>query len=264
MIFFEIIRLYIFNSKIKLARGIQYKFDFFLGIFVAFGLSGLGPIFQILIFTKTRGYPTWNLNQIILFQGVLLIWLGIKDVLFGEVRTNAEAVIRSGEFDMILLKPYPSIWVIISRGFYYHAFGTLIVGIIIVLISIKTMALQIKTWQIIFLLCLFVAGIILYLAITIAYCSITLFLVYMSRLGEIIDKFFYFSNFPIEIFSPILRITFLIILPISIWAYLPTQVLLNRINILISMASMFVCIILFILSLIIWNHFQKKYTSAGG
>jgi len=241
----------------------QYRVDFFLGIFISLGLSSLGPIFQYLIFSQTRGYPDWNIKQIVLYQGVLLLWFGIKDMLFGEIRSYIETMIKNGEFDMILLKPYPPIGLILSNGFYFQGIGPIIAGLIIIIFSVRSMFLHISFISIILFLLFFLIGIILYMALTIFYCTITIMLVYMNRLGEIIDKFLRFTNYPVEIFMPFLRIIFIVFFPIAVWVYLPTQALLNRVEIY-SFISIIGSIIVFTLSIIMWNFTLKKYTSAGG
>lgn len=259
----SLLRLFYFNSKFKVLKGMQYRFDFFLGLLVSMGMSSLGPIFQYLIFTKMKGYPGWNLNQIILFQGVMLLWLGIKDLLFGEIRGNMEAMIKGGGFDRLLLKPYSTLGIILTGGFYYQGIGSVIAGLVVTVISTKRLALSLSLWQIGMTAGFFLIGILLYLSVTIIYCSVVILIVHMGRLGQILDRLLEFSQYPIEVFAPWVRMIAVILFPVALWIYFPTQMLLSRINskVFASIAS---CILVFLISIKFWELSIKKYTSAGG
>ncbi len=113
-----------------------------------------------------------------------------------------------------------------------------------------------------FLICL-IFGIILYMAVMMIYCSIILMVVYAGRVSEIINKLLHFSEFPLQIFPQILRIAFITVIPYAVWAYMPVQVLLNRLNVLSFISGVF-CIFIFWISIKFWNFRLLKYTSAGG
>lgn len=259
----ELLRYFGQYSKMKLARGMQYRSDFFMGILISFTYSILAPIFQYLIITQSKGYPRWNWKQAILLQGVILLWLGIRDLLFGEVRGYVEAMVKGGEFDRLLLKPYPAIGVILSSGFYYQALGSIIAGLIVIQIALKQLMLTVSWWKVGVFAGFFMGGILLYMTITILYCVLIIMMTYMGRLGEIVDKLLQFSQNPIDILPSAARIISTTILPIAVWIYFPAETLLNRLDIK-SFFSLGVCIILFLAGIKIWNVSVKKYTSAGG
>lgn len=241
----------------------EFRLDFFLGMFVATLLSGVGPMVQYIIFTKTNGYPGWTLNQIILFQGILLLWSGIKDTAFGDVRTNVETMVRRGEFDRLLLKPYPPIGIILSGGFYYYGAGSIIAGIIVTAYAFQRLNLSVGLPQMGLFLLFIVSGIVFYMAVTVLYCTIAVMIVFTSRIGEIMEKILRFSQYPVEIFPMVTRMVLLTFVPMAVWVYFPAQALLNRLDekALISVAASFV---LFWLSVKLWDLCLKKYTSAGG
>lgn len=88
--------LFILNSKLNIAKQMEYRFNFFLTSIIALVFSSISPLLQYLIFTQTKGFPGWNLDQIILFQGVLLIVPGLQNLLFGELRYSQADIHHSG------------------------------------------------------------------------------------------------------------------------------------------------------------------------
>lgn len=259
----DLLRLFYLNSKMKVLKGMQYRFDFFLGLFVAMVLSSVGPIIHYLIFIKMKGYPGWNLDQIVLFQGMLLLWLGTKDLLFGEIYGNMETLIKGGGFDRLLLKPYPALGIIMVDGFYYQGAGTVIAGLVVLLISIKRLALTLSLWQIGAVVVFFCCGIILYMAVIVIYCAIAITIVHMGRLSQIFDRLLEFSRYPVEVFAPWVRLIAVVIFPVALWSYFPTQTILNRLS-AVALISIFSCLLVFFLSIKFWQLSLNRYTSAGG
>jgi ABC-2 type transport system permease protein len=258
-----LLRYFILNSKLRMAQAMQYKVDFFLGVFISLSFSCLGAVFQYLIFTQTRGYPRWNLEQIILLQGVMLFWTGIKDLLFAEVRGYVEVMVRDGNFDRLLLKPYSPIGVILASGFYHQALGTILGGLAIMAFAAIRLELAPTPWQVLLFLGFIFCGIILHMAVTVLYCVTAIMLVQMGRLGEILDKLLAFSQYPIDILPAAVRLTMYVVVPIAVWIYFPTEVLLGRLE-PIAFLGMGTCFILFLVSLRLWSLGLTRYTSAGG
>src|SRR5262245_59790073 len=102
-----LIKLFIFTTKLDLSRSMAYRFDFIFGSFIAFLFSCAAPFVQYMIFSTTNGYPGWSVPQLIMFQGVLLFWGGFRQMMFGRIFGETMALLRTGDFDRLLVKPYP-------------------------------------------------------------------------------------------------------------------------------------------------------------
>lgn len=258
------IRIFVFNIKMNIVRTIQYRADFLINVFLAMAFSSVAPIVQFLIFTKTKGYPGWTLDQIILFQGCLLLWGGIKNTLFGQIKFKMNQFVQKGLLDRLLLKPYPVIASILSDGFQIASIGTIIAGAAIILYSLDKMKIDLTAFQILLFLYVYILGMTFYISVLILFCSINVLVVFIGRLGDILDKLLQFSEYPIEIFPKTGRVLFVTFAPIAVWIYFPSQILLNRIEFASLIGLSFFCILSFFISLLFWDFTLKKYTSAGG
>jgi ABC-2 type transport system permease protein len=241
----------------------QYRFDFINGLIMSLLSSSIGVITLYMIFTTTNGYPGWSLQQIFLFQGVLLFWNGIKDMLFGDVRDNINSMIRKGDFDRLLLKPYPPIGLILTGGANYMSIGTIFAGLLIMILSIIKLGIDISFKGLFYFVLFTLSAVILYMTCLVIYCVVTIMIVYMGRIAEIMNKLLSFGEYPMEIYSAGAKWLFCYVFPLSIMIYLPTQSLLGRLD-LKSFISIPACLILFIVSILLWNRCLKKYTSTGG
>ncbi len=255
--------LFILNSKLNIARQMEYRFNFVMISFISLIFSATGPIVQYLLFTQTKGFPGWTLDQIILFQGVLLIVLGMRGTLFGELEWFIRNLIRKGELDRLLLKPYPPIGIILSSGFSLNSVGSVLGGIVIVVYSIAKLELQIGLAQWALFLVFIVAGIVLFMALEVLFSCMVVIVVQLGRLNEIFDSLSRFGEYPVDIYSNVVRLVFSTAVPFAVWAFIPSKLLLGVLE--TSYAWSFIFSNLFFLgSLQLWNLCLKKYTSAGG
>ncbi len=261
--FIDLSQLFVLNSKLTISRITQYRFDFFVGILISTMFSSIGPILQYLIFTQTKGFPEWTLNQIILFQGVLLLVLGFRGLLFGNVKNQFINFVRKGDLDRLLLKPYSPMGILFATSFTLDNLGTIIAGGIITIWSIVTLGLEITIGKIILLLVCVFFGILLNMVFDIFHCSLIMITIADGGIQGIINAYLRFSEYPLQIYPKVLQTLFVMGVPLAIFIYFPTQVLLGRID----LSLLYGCLstlVLFFLSLQLWKQVLKKYTSAGG
>ena len=258
-----LLQLFYCNCKMSLDRGMAYRTDFFLNLIISLVFTSMGPIVQYLIFSQTNGYPGWNTDQILLFQGILLFTMGLNNTVLGEVRGTAVNIMRNGDFDRYLIKPYPAIGVLLTGGFSLKHVGTLIAGTAITLYMLLSMHLTPDISDILLFLWFIVAGIFAYMGFTIIFCGLVIVLIQMGRLGDFFDNVLRFAGYPIEIYNGLFRTAFVTLLPLAVLAYLPTQALLHRLDWNMVWGS-FGALLIFFLSLKFWNRCIRNYTSAGG
>jgi ABC-2 type transport system permease protein len=258
-----LLRLYNWHMKLSISRAIIYRFDFLTGLFISIIVSGLGPYVQYLFFTQTKGYPGWTLDEIILFQGILLLWFGVRDTLFGDIRGTVMQMVWKGEFDRLLLKPYPPIGMILCSGFQLNGIGSCIAGILLTGLSISHLHIDFRLTTLLLLIVTVISGVILFMAITIFFCTILIMLIQMGRINEMFESITTFANYPTNIFPTVLRVAMVTFLPFAIWTYYPTQILLNRADGMFW-SAVAGSLALFGISIKVWNSCLRNYTSAGG
>lgn len=258
-----ILSLFIFNCKSILSKHMQYKIDFFIGVFVSLVLAFAQPLIQLMFYRGVNGFEGWNFSQIFIFQGVMMVWVGLKDSLFGGVRNSVQIMVRDGSFDRLLNKPYSPLILIFTGGFNFLGLGPFLAGIAVLAYSMGRSGISLSLIDLLIFTAFMISGLVLYIAILIVYCSMLIHLVYMNRLEEVMDKFLRFSEYPQNIYPAAVQWVLTMLLPLALWIYYPAQTILHRldktslISILSSFILLFVSIKVFKLSII-------KYSSAGG
>jgi ABC-2 type transport system permease protein len=259
----SIIRLYIHCCKNSLSKHMQYRFDFLFGLVVSFIIAFSQPAIQFLFYKGVNGFDGWNTNQIIVFQGVMMFWMGLKDTLLGNIRSDLQIMILDGSFDRLLNKPYSVLILIFTGGFNFLGIGPLIAGTTVLIYSTKINNLKLGFYHFISFLILMIFGLILYLSILIIYCSVLIHLVSMNRMEEILEKFLRFSEYPLNIYPSIAQWFLILLMPLSLWVYYPAQILLDRFDNM-GYISLLMSILIFFTSKAIFKKSLMNYTSTGG
>lgn len=251
------------NARIRIQKNMAYRVDFFIGLAISVANASVGPLLQYFIFTNTKGYPGWNLKQIILFQGMVLIFSGIRGLLFGNVGGNVSSMVWKGEFDRLLIMPFKPIKIILASGFDLSSIGVLMTGIGLVIWSGITLKIKVFLLQVLLVCTGIFCGLLFYLAFIVFYSTMMIMVIRVNRVEELINTLFNFAGYPAEIFSRFTRVILTTIFPFMIAAYFPSQVLLGRATVVIA-PGIAACFLLFSLSILFWNIKLKRYTSAGG
>jgi ABC-2 type transport system permease protein len=257
------LRLFALQSQIKLQRLMQYRADFAVGLAACFALSATGPLFQLLIYTRTSGYPGWTWRQILVFQAILLLSTGIREAFFGDVRPQIERFVERGEFDRLLLKPFPPLLLLLTGGFAPHALGTLLAGVGTLVWAAQYAGGGPDPLGYLLFVVFLAAATLLHLSVHILYCTLTVRWTYPMRLSESMDRVSTFGEYPLEVFPLALRTVFLTVLPLSIATYWPAQALLGRAG-AGAWVALAAAVSLAVVVARLWGRQMRHYASAGG
>jgi ABC-2 type transport system permease protein len=255
--------LFFLNAKIVLMRMMAYRVDFVLSLIVTLGFSAMGPLFQYLLYSNSRGYPGWNFDQILVFQAALLLLGGLAETCFGSIRASIDALMANGEFDRLLLKPWPPLLLIMTSGFNPAGLGSLSVGLGLTVWASLRIGLPGGLAGVGLFAVFLAARLALQAGVHILYCFFTVRWVYTMRLSEIMDKILAWGNFPLEVFPRVLQLIFVTFVPFSIACYWPAKALLGPVGIL-ALASLGGTALFLTLTILLWRGQLKSYASAGG
>ena len=256
-------RIYVWNSKLNIARGMEYRFDFLVGVAVNLLFTGAGPIFQYLVFEQIGGFPGWSMEEILLFQGILLLVLGIRGTFLGGYPDYVQMMVRKGELDTLLLRPFSSLGTILSRGFFLENIGSALAGGVLAAWGVKSCGADITLGRGLGFIAAVICGLLFFLSIDILYSCLVVFLIHIGRLKEIFDNLAKFGQYPSEMFSRGMGAVLHTVLPMALWVNVPCGILLEGVQAYMLIGVAFVALWL-AGSIRLWNLCMRRYTSAGG
>lgn len=255
--------IFLWNCKLNMAKSMAYRLDFIIGVTVNLLIALAGPVFQYLLFAQVNGYPEWTIQEIILFQGVLLLVLGTKNLLFGNVAGYVQGLIYEGSLDQLLLRPYSSIGMILANGFSLDGIGTVISGCVVIAAAMIQMHLFPAWYMWIAALAVMVMGLLLFVSFDIMLAAAMIRLVNIGRLNEMFFTITKFGQYPLEVFPKGMRLLFISLVPFAVWVNIPCKILLGELRTYMCIPIVFVAMF-FGMAMYSWSCCMKRYTSAGG
>ena len=258
----DIGRTYLTGLKVALAQRMAYRGDLFISAFIMLVFEFLAPLVVFLIYLSGSTFPGWNIYEVIMIQSIFLMAKGIAHPFFSGIIGTILGHIRTGTFDLLLLKPRSVLFVSIVNSVEIDSLGKLFGGVgLFIAAMINIPAPGIAGWISFFLL--FLQSLVVLFSFSLI-MSGTLFLwVGNSRIYEIFDALTSFSLYPLSVFSKSIQTFITVIIPIALISYFPASVLLGKPT-PGWMLSTLSCLFFFIFSLFFWHRMLKYYTSAGG
>lgn len=242
----------------------QYRFSFVFSLFVNVLVTIADFLVVLAILYNFRSIGGWNTAQIAALYGVATAALGIYRT-FGSELQNFQNYIVSGEFDGLLLRPWPTLLVLLSRRVELFRLGAVLQGYTALVIALAYLGGPAEFGgSYIYMLALPILTSGIYFAISIATASIAF---WTGRIRELQVFTIYgpstAASYPTSIYPRFIRFL-LTALPVCFVGYMPLRVTLGLggekwhliTPLLATVAALTV-------SLWLWRRGERAYHSTG-
>ncbi len=239
-----------------------YKVGFFILLLSLFLGDLIIPIVSVIIYAISEGIPNWTLAEFILFQGTLILVMGIWHTLFASLLGETISLVQEGTFDKILLRPFSSLGFLTANSFEFDGLAEVAAGLFIIgwaLIQLELFSFMLLPYFLIIIL-----AVLFEYALTIIASSLAFVFTKTWRLFELITIVEKFSRYPLDIYTVSMKFLLTFMVPAAIASYYPASILLGKQPLLTVAWITIPVVIFFIFSLWLWNFLLKRYTSAGG
>ncbi|HHW99665.1 MAG TPA: hypothetical protein GX738_08590 [Firmicutes bacterium] len=243
---------------------LQYKFSFFVSLFFQCWITVTDFLVVITIIYNTRSVGTWNLPQIGVIYGVVGISAALFRTFGCELHKFQEYIIR-GEYDGILLRPLPSLLVLLGRRIEFFRLGGVIQAATALLVSLHYLggpgALG---WRYYYLLLLPLSGTLIIFGISVAIAACAFWL---GRVRDLQTLAFYGANYaasyPASIYPRWMR-ALLTLIPVTFVGYIPAKFALGLCGSPWHLLLPWLVIAAtWVVALLLWRAGEKAYQSSG-
>jgi ABC-2 type transport system permease protein len=233
----------------------------FLITFIEF--LGIWVLFQR--FGDIKGF---TFEEAALFYGIVHIAFSITE---GWTRgfDIFPRLVRTGDFDRILLRPRTTVLQILGHDFQIMRIGRLAQGLVVLIWAIVKLNIEWSFGKSILLIGSIIGGNFLFSGFIVLQATISFWSVQSL---EIVNSFTYggvqAAQYPISIYKPWFRKILIYIIPLATVNYFPAMHILGKVDSLgypswMGWASPFFGFTFFIFSLLIWKFGVRHYTSTG-
>lgn len=224
------LKLYLVLISASIRSKMQYKFDFVANSLIQAVMGAYDFLFVAVILWKFRMVDGWNIYEIGLLFSVSNIGWGIYRVFCSELDRFETYIVR-GEFDSVLIRPWPTLFVLLTRNIDLSRITWILNGVGVALISIpKLMRIGIFSWFDIgyFLLAVLWEG-CLFAAVGLATASAAFWIVRVEELQVFTQNAPKTAvQYPLQIYPGWLKTVLLSVIPLGIGNYVPMVYLLEK------------------------------------
>lgn len=245
-----------------LKQTMEYKADFIVGVLGVLLNQVLNLIFLQVIFSQVPKLAGWSLQQIVFIYGFALIPKGLDHLFFDNLWIVGQKLVRKGEFDKYLTRPINPLFHVLVETFQVDAFGELLVGVILLVMSSATVH-----WTLLKVI-LFIVSIpfatTIYTALKIGTSAAAFWMKKSNTITYLFYMFNDFAKYPVSIFNHLIRWIISFVIPFAFTAFYPASYFLTGKNVLFNLGGLVVISVVFLfISIKIWNKGISSYESAG-
>jgi ABC-2 type transport system permease protein len=236
-----------------------------MGGFLAEQTASLATLWML--FQWVPSLSGWTLGESLLVFGFAIIPRGIAHAVFDNIWLLGPNYIIRGRLTLLLTRPLPVLFQLISERLTLEGFSETVTGIAIVSIASTRVGL-VWTPYTIFLAVFFVlCGTLLYKSILLVAMSTSFWVMDGSPLATAVYEIHHFSKYPLPIYNGAINFFLTYIIPFAVTSYFPVTVLLNRATTIAGLPIVIgvplITVIGEIVSLLFWRYALRRYEGTG-
>jgi viologen exporter family transport system permease protein len=248
---------------------LQYRVSFALDVFGMFAISFLDFIVVLILFSNVTRLGAFSVQEVALLYGVSGLAFAFSDIVVGHLDEFNERI-RTGTFDLFLIRPRGTLFQVISSDFHLRRVGKAAQSVLVLAYALSALDIEWTAGRVLMLPLAVACG-------TVIFVSVWLFMiciVFWAVEGrEAANAFTYGGHFltqyPIDIYAPWLRRLLAYLIPMGFVAYFPALYLLDKPDPLglpafLRFSSPFVAAAAALAAAAMWRFAVRHYRSAGG
>jgi ABC-2 type transport system permease protein len=248
--------------KVAFATASTYRLNFFLNSVIMLLGDILFPLVTILIYGSGAGFEGWTIYEVLLIQSVFTMSMAIADMSFHGIMWATMFAVREGNFEMVLLMPVDTMFLLMAKTFSIDGIGLLLGGIAIFIISLINLTAPTLIMWLQFV-AMFVVGMMVMLGISLIMAATSFKWVGNSRIPEIFDSLRSFGKYPQSIFPKTVLIVSSYVLPVAMIGFFPAAALLGRGGYVMFYAIL-PCVLFMTLGILLYRSMVRLYQGVGG
>ncbi|HXN06914.1 MAG TPA: ABC-2 family transporter protein [Nitrospiria bacterium] len=240
-----------------------YRTNFLILIVMDFFFMGVNVVFFALILDKVESIGGWNFNQMLILIGTVGIVREMAYLTFRQGFLNIGDYIRTGEFDLLLVKPVsPQFHLGFRHISLTESLGEGIMGVLLVVTGYLRLppeaALNIPVY-IVFLL----ISLVIYYSFCLIVNSAVFWIIKSQELNTVVYYFMETARYPRDIFKGFGKALFTFVIPVSLIATTPASILAGKTDPRLLLLTAGVAAGLLLIGTMVWRVSIRHYSSAS-
>jgi len=217
------LRVYLRFIRIHLLSGLEYKGWWFMVLQVLM-VCVTDPIGTILMFDRFGGIGQWTLPRILLIYALALTSFGLAESFCRGFDYFPWHMLRSGNFDRLLLRPKTLFTQVAASAFHIHRLARPVAGLTIVIWALGRLDAAVTLGNVAMLMLALAGGFLTYIGVFVMSSGIAFFTI------KALDWIYIFTNasyqvtrIPREYMPRLLKNLFTFVMPMLVISYYPAS-----------------------------------------
>ena len=242
----------------------MYRTSFFILIVIDFIAISVPVIFFQVLFSDVDTIGGWGFPAILILVGSVSFLREMAYLTFREGLGALGEQIRTGRFDVLLTKPFPTQLLVAFREIsLVESLGEGVVGFLLIVYGFTHLEIDVSLLHVAAYVLLLFVSFILYYSIVLLINTVAFWIVRAESLGALMWTFMEMARYPREILRGIGKIFFTFVIPISLVATVPSAALAGNIKPDQVALLLFLTVAFFILATFVWKKGIQHYNSAS-
>jgi len=217
------LRLYFRLIKIHLLSGMEYKgWPFTISSVVFYCISE--PFVIIMMFSRFGNIGGWTLERILLIYSIALTSFGFAKILCNGFDYFPWYMVRSGDFDRLLLRPKSLVVQVAGSYCNIQRMGNPIGGLVIMIWMLSRLGVTFSLQDVVMLALALIGGFMVYAGVYVMSSGISFFTIGdMHWIYVFSNASFETTRIPVDHMPSVLRNMFTFLMPMLVISYFPAS-----------------------------------------
>lgn len=209
---------------------LEYRTNFFMGIFEMLLVVGTSLGAVLVIFAHTASLNGWSLPQMVALTGVYYLVQGLTNIVFSPSFEKLMEHVRQGTLDFTLLKPANAQFLVSTRHLSLVRIVDLFMGTGVLIAGLIMLGNSVSVGSVLIFLVTLMAGTACVYALLLTLVTLAFWFVRIENLLAIFWAFTDAGRFPIDVYPTWLRLTLATVVPIGIAVTVPAEAISGRLS----------------------------------
>ncbi|GAB4467164.1 MAG: ABC-2 family transporter protein [Armatimonadaceae bacterium] len=264
----DTIQLYIAYMRASLRGQMQYRASFLMWTLAQGGGIGIEFLGIWALFDRFGSIRDWTLAEIALLFGMVNVAFALAES-FGRGFDMFAGMVRTGDFDRLLLRPRSTALQVAGQEFQFLRIGRLMVGLTALIWATLTLDILWTLPKVLLLIASVIGGACVFYGLFVLQATLCFWTVESL---EIMNTVTYggteTAQYPLTIYRDWFRRFFTFVVPLACVNYIPVSALLDRgqvlgVSAVAQWTAPLIGFVFLIVCLQIWRIGERRYTSTG-
>lgn len=251
-----------FKQQLKVMM--EYRVDFFIGVFSVIMINFTSVFFVKVVFNQIQSLNGWDFYEVLFIYGVACTGRSIHHIFFDNLWTIGWQYIRTGNFDRLLLRPINPLFSLVAERVQQDGFGQLLIGVVVLGTSMPHLQVHWGVWNLFLLIVMILSSGAIFVAVNLFFASFSFWMTDSLPIVVAVFNMADFARYPLTIYNKTIRFLMTWVIPYGFTAFYPSAAFVSHSGFnTLAFCTPLVAIVACWLSYGMWKIGLRSFASTG-